>query len=149
MRIYLDNCSYNRPYDDQTQIRISLEATAKLYIQELIKKGEVQLVSSYTLTYEVSRTPSESKRNAINQFLEENVSLYIDETYETEVHELALQIMSTGVKAADAHHAASAMIAHCDFLITTDDRLLKYKDPDLKIVTPPEFIRLYGGENND
>lgn len=31
MRIYLDNCSYNRPYDDQSQLRISLESQAKLY----------------------------------------------------------------------------------------------------------------------
>lgn len=38
MKVYLDNCCYNRPYDDQTQIRISLETQAKLYIQDLIKK---------------------------------------------------------------------------------------------------------------
>jgi hypothetical protein len=25
MRVYLDNCSYNRPYDEQTQPRIMLE----------------------------------------------------------------------------------------------------------------------------
>lgn len=34
MKIYLDNCCYNRPYDDQSQLRISLETQAKLYIQE-------------------------------------------------------------------------------------------------------------------
>lgn len=38
MRIYPDNCCYNRPYDDQTQTRISLEAQAKLHIQEQIRK---------------------------------------------------------------------------------------------------------------
>lgn len=37
MRIYLDNRCYNRPYDDQSQLRISLEAQAKLHIQEMIK----------------------------------------------------------------------------------------------------------------
>lgn len=26
MRVYLDNCCYNRPYDDQSQMRIHLEA---------------------------------------------------------------------------------------------------------------------------
>ena len=25
MKVYLDNCCYNRPYDDQSQLRISLE----------------------------------------------------------------------------------------------------------------------------
>ena len=34
MKIYLDNCCYNRPYDDQTYIRIHLETEAKLHIQE-------------------------------------------------------------------------------------------------------------------
>ena len=36
MRIYLDNCCFNRPYDDQSQLRISLETQAKLYIQGMI-----------------------------------------------------------------------------------------------------------------
>jgi hypothetical protein len=33
MRIYFDNCSYNRPFDDQSQIKIRLETSAKIYIQ--------------------------------------------------------------------------------------------------------------------
>ena len=28
LRIYLDNCCFNRPYDDQSQLRISLETQA-------------------------------------------------------------------------------------------------------------------------
>ena len=32
VRIYLDNYCYNRPYDDQTQLRISLESPAYLHI---------------------------------------------------------------------------------------------------------------------
>lgn len=38
MRIYLDNCCYNRPYDDQENINVFLETQCKLYIQNLIKK---------------------------------------------------------------------------------------------------------------
>ena len=45
MRIYLDNCSYNRPYDNQLQMRIYLETQAKLYIQELIKQKKLKLVT--------------------------------------------------------------------------------------------------------
>ena len=40
MKIYLDNCCFYRPYDDQTQIRISLETQAKLYVQDLVKKKD-------------------------------------------------------------------------------------------------------------
>ncbi len=32
LKIYLDNCCYNRPYDDQSQLKVSLEAQAKLEI---------------------------------------------------------------------------------------------------------------------
>ena len=52
LKIYLDNCCYNRPYDDQSQIRISLETQAKLYIQNLVKDKQIELVTSYILEYE-------------------------------------------------------------------------------------------------
>ena len=45
MRIYLDMCCYNRPYDDQAQTRIALESQAKLHIQSMIKEGRYDLVS--------------------------------------------------------------------------------------------------------
>lgn len=49
MRVYLDNCCFNRPYDDQSQLRISLETQAKLYIQNLIKKEQIEMITSYVL----------------------------------------------------------------------------------------------------
>lgn len=39
MRIYLDNCCFNRPYDDQSQFKIRIESEAKLAIQEKVKMG--------------------------------------------------------------------------------------------------------------
>ena len=33
MRVYLDNCCYSRPFDDQSQLRVRLEIEAKLEIQ--------------------------------------------------------------------------------------------------------------------
>ncbi len=38
VRVYLDNCSYNRPYDDQSQMRIHLETQAKIHIQDMIRE---------------------------------------------------------------------------------------------------------------
>lgn len=32
MRVYMDNCCFNRPFDDQTQTRVRLETEAKLEI---------------------------------------------------------------------------------------------------------------------
>ena len=44
MRIYLDHCAYNRPFDEQKSIKIQLETSAKLYIQNQIKLGKYDLV---------------------------------------------------------------------------------------------------------
>ena len=52
MRIYLDNCCFNRPYDDQSQFKIRIESEAKLAIQEKVKNGLIELVWSFLLDYE-------------------------------------------------------------------------------------------------
>ena len=136
MRIYLDNCCYNRPYDDQTQLRISLESQAKLQIQEMIKDGKLELAASYMLTCENSRNRFEVKRAAITRFLEDNVSVYIDALYSGKAAAIATLIQQTGVKAADALHTACAILAGCDCLLTTDDRLLKYHTDRIRIMDP-------------
>jgi len=43
-RVYLDNCAYNRPFDDQAQIKIALETEAKKYVQRLIVEKAIDLV---------------------------------------------------------------------------------------------------------
>ena len=48
--------------------------------------------------------------------------------------------MQTGVKFKDACHVASAIYAGCDYFISTDKRLLKYKTDEIKMVTPIEFV---------
>lgn len=149
MRVYLDNCCYNRPYDDQKQLRISLETQAKLRIQEMIKDDEIELASSYVLRYENSKNPYEIKRRTIGKFIEDHTSVYIDESRSEEVGALASVAMKTGVKTADAHHAASAILAGCDYLLTTDDRLLKYSSDRIKIVDPIEFIKRIGGTDDE
>ena len=141
MRVYLDNCSYNRPYDDQSQLRISLETQAKLRIQDMIKDGEIELVSSYILLYENSKNPYMLRQRTVRGFVEDYVSVYIDIDRSDEVKEIAETIMKTGVKTADAFHVACSIIAESDFFISTDDRLLKYQTERVKLIDPVTFIR--------
>ncbi len=141
MRIYLDTCSYNRPYDDQSQMRICLETQAKLHIQDCIRQGKLELVTSYVLEYENDANRSPQKRMAIKTFMEEHASFYVSNRQEPEIDERAAAIMETGIKEKDAYHVACAMQANCSYFITTDDRLLKYAPGQLQLVTPGEFIR--------
>ncbi len=141
MRIYLDNCCYNRPYDDQSQMRINLDTQAKLYIQLMIKDKKIELVTSYVLDFENSKNRVIQKKLAISTFMEENESYYVGEERQDEIRTMVRQIMATGVKEKDAAHIACAIYAKSDYFITTDDRLLKYTSDQVKILTPGEFIR--------
>lgn len=141
MKVYLDNCCYNRPYDDQTQIRIHLETEAKLHIQDVIRNGDLDLVTSYILEYENGKNRFSHKRQAISDFMSINESYYVGAERDGDVKKIAGDIMKTGVKSMDALHVACAILARCDYFVTTDDRLLKCQTENIRIVTPGELIR--------
>lgn len=149
MKIYLDNCCFNRPYDDQKQIRISLETQAKLYIQDLVKRKKIDLVSSYILWYENSQNPYETKKTAIGEFIQRNSAEYIDIDKADEIKAKAEEIMKTGIKMKDAYHVACALCSSCSYFLTTDDRLLKYRTDEIRMVNPIDFIREWEGDFND
>ena len=142
MRIYLDNCCYNRPYDDKSLLTINLESQAKLHIQGEIKNGIHELVSSYMLHYEVFQTPDVTRRQAIMQFIEAHSSIHVGEEWKQTAEANAKEIMATGVKFKDACHVASAILAHCGYFITTDKRLLKYHSDEITIINPVDFVML-------
>ncbi len=121
MRVYLDNCMFNRPFDNQTQIRIRLESEAKLYIQDMIKDNIIELVWSYILKLENSQNPHDERRSAIQKW--QNFStIEITETPEVLAH--ADQLSKFGIKPKDALHVASAIEGKADYFLTTDDKLL-------------------------
>lgn len=141
MRIYLDNCCFNRPYDDQAQLRISLETQAKLYVQNLIKKGQIELVTSYILHYENSQNPFEMRKRAITEFMRKNSAIHVDFDKADKIKEKADDIIKTGIKTKDAYHVACALAAECDFFLSTDDRLLKYQTDKMVLLDPIDFIK--------
>ena len=149
MRIYLDNCCFNRPYDDQGSLRIYLETQAKIHVQNMIKNGEVQLVTSYILRYENSQSPFLLKRAAIEKFLDNYSSLHIGAEYADEIIHKAKPIMTIGVKEKDALHVACALTAECEYFLTTDDRLIKkYCSDKILLVNPVDFIKLEENYND-
>ena len=146
VRIYLDCCCYNRPYDDLSRLTVSLEAQAKLHIQDEIKAGKYELATSEMLNFEVGNCPIEVRRDTITSYMEENSSVHVGLGSVGQVEEIAREIMRTGVKYKDACHITSALIANCNYLISTDKRLLKYKNDRIKLVNPIEFVRETEGE---
>lgn len=142
MRVYLDNCCYNRPYDDQTQLRISLEAQAKMEIQSQIKNGKIELATSYINTYENNKNPFEMRRENIRNFQNEYAVIYVKESVDPRVCVMALEIEKAGIKHKDACHVVCAILSHCDYFLTTDDRLLKYQSSSIALLNPIAFLNL-------
>ena len=62
IRIYLDVCCLNRPFDDQRQDRVRLESEAVLLILSRIENGEWEWVSSQVVDLEIQRTPDPDRR---------------------------------------------------------------------------------------
>lgn len=149
LRVYLDNCCYNRPYDDQSQIRISLEAQAKIFVQTLIKEKRLELTTSYVLLFENSKNPHINRQQAIRQFIKQNTSFFVDTNQVDKVIELAREIMRTGVKEVDASHVACAILAECDYFLTTDDRLLKFRSDKIIVTDPVTFVKTWEATDNE
>ncbi|MCL2047219.1 MAG: hypothetical protein FWG87_00690 [Defluviitaleaceae bacterium] len=139
LKLYLDMCCFNRPYDDQQQARIHVESLAKLSIQQLLTVGALEFVWSYILEFENSRNRYKLRQDTIHKFSYRCVQ-YVDETNEDSIIKIALPIMAQGVKEKDSLHVACAVYSACDYFITTDDRLLKYKDDRIKLLNPVQFI---------
>lgn len=140
MKVYLDNCCFNRPFDDQSQIRIKLEAEAKLFIQDSVRDGRLQLVWSYILDYENSVNPFEERRTAIDAWKSQSA---VDIVETPKILDDAARLSSTGIKPKDALHVACAIDAACEYFLTTDDFLLRKASEvsEIKIVDPPTFVR--------
>jgi predicted nucleic acid-binding protein len=145
LKVYLDNCSFNRPYDNQTQLKIALETKAKLFIQDLVASGKVDLVWSYMIEFENGDNPFPYKQMAVAEWRElsvENISENED------IITSAEQIKLTGIKVKDSLHLACAMYANCDYIITVDTRMTKYQTDRIIIANPLDFIKDWSEKND-
>ena len=138
LKLYLDNCCYNRPFDNQSQIKIHLETQAKLYIQAKIKDGIYSLVCSYILDYENSRNPYEEKRQAISPW--KNIASECVAGESEEILTFAESLHTKGIKTYDTLHISCAVFAGCDYYLTTDKKLLNTPIPEIKIINPIMFV---------
>ncbi len=140
LKVYLDNCCYNRPFDDQSQLVINIESIAKLYIQSMVLAGRFSLVWSDILEYENAHNPFEERRKRIAKWKTVATTM-IQSTID--VIDKAKDIMKVGTKSKDALHLSSAIIAKADYFITTDKKIIK-KSKEIKeiiVLNPIDFVK--------
>ena len=139
MLIYLDNCCFNRPFDDQKQIRIRIETEAKLFIQGDILDGKYSLAWSYILDYENEANPFPERKETISNWKNKAT---VDTGETKTLIEIAKQLNNQQIKAKDALHIASSVVMKCDYFITTDLYLIKKMTnfEAVKVVSAVDFI---------
>ncbi|GHU77482.1 hypothetical protein AGMMS49992_25470 [Clostridia bacterium] len=140
IKVYLDNCCFNRPFDDQTSLVVYLETEAKLRIQELILIGEIKLAWSFVLDYESAQNPYPEVRERVAQW---KTFAYADCSLSNAITTTAHELMKLGLKQMDASHIACAIHSEADYFLTTDKRILNKTVSEITVMNPIDFIRRY------
>lgn len=122
MVIYLDVCCWNRPFDDQSQNRVRLEAEAVLSILEMVGEGKLDVAGSSVVDDELSQMPDDERREKVELLLT-LASSHIPLT--AAIERRAVELQKWNIAPLDALHLASAESAHVDCFLTTDDALLR------------------------
>ena len=140
MRVYFDNCCFNRPFDDQAQIRVRLESEAKLKIQDDILDGKINLVWSYILEAENTANPFEERERTIKEWKQHAI---MNIKANSEILNKAKNLNQKGFRSKDALHIACAISAGCNFFLTTDDKILNRNKiiEEITITDPIGFIK--------
>ena len=139
MRLYLDNCCFNRPFDDQSTLTIRLETEEKLHIQNAIRAGQYTLSWSYILDYENTANPLEERRIEIRRW-EELADSFVAET--PAILAAMKELVTVGIKPLDALHIACAQALECQYFLTVDKGILKKAASvvQIQILNPIDFV---------
>jgi hypothetical protein len=134
MRLYLDLCVYNRPFDYQGRERVALETSAFIYVLEMIEKGAHTLIGSEALWYENERNPDEERKDRIRSYL----ALVKDfVTFDDADIPRVQALKKLGFADIDALHIMLAEKGHADYFVTCDYDIIRcYKKNTGQIYVP-------------
>jgi predicted nucleic acid-binding protein len=122
MKIYLDVCCLNRPFDDQSQDRIRLEAEAVLLILSRAQNEDWVWYSSDVIIDEIEQTPDTKRRERVMQ-----LNAHANEVYQLTKADIARAktLANLGFSSMDALHLSCAESCGVDVCLTTDDKLFR------------------------
>ena len=141
LKLYLDNCCYNRPFDNLKQEKINLEANA---IENIFRKHinkELEIYKSRVIDFEISKIKSDNKRRQVEDLYDAMELIEID--YSEEIKQRAIELRQYNIKDMDSLHLAFAESEDVDYFITTDRLLInasKRANLKIKVINPIEFI---------
>jgi len=139
-RIYFDMNVYNRPFDDQEQVKIRLETIAIFSILQKIKNGELILLWSFMIDFENTLNPYEDIRQEIEMTSSLAKEIITPDDF---IFSSAKEFEAKGIKPRDALHIACAIKGGAKYFLTCDDKLIKKASGlgiNLKITNPISFV---------
>ncbi|GHU65228.1 hypothetical protein AGMMS49983_12580 [Clostridia bacterium] len=122
MKIYLDVCCLNRPFDDLSQDRVNFESNAVLSIISRCRDEEWELYTSEVTDLELSMMPNQDRLAQVKDLASVSCKKL---TISDEAEARAIEFQSQGIKAKDGLHLAVAEMSELDVFLTTDDKFLR------------------------
>ena len=142
MKIYLDVCCLNRPFDDNAQDRIRLEAEAVLTVLKRYQGRSRSLLGSEVIDFEISQISDDEKRQKVMLL---SAVLQPCVIVDVNAEKRAIELEKLGFRPIDALHIACAEKGRADVLLTTDDdllrRALQYKESlKVRVENPVKWL---------
>lgn len=150
MKIYMDVCCLNRPFDYQYDDRINIESEAILKILYRCQDEEWQLLGSDIIDFEISKMLDYDKKQKVLMLY--NIS-NSKTSFNSTIYSLSLKYKNKGLKQFDSMHLASAIVAKADVLLTTDKKFIRIAqqitDLAIEVKNPVNwFMEVISNEND-
>jgi predicted nucleic acid-binding protein len=143
LKIYLDVCCLNRPFDSGSQSRIANEAAAVVRLLDLVESSRLSDYSSEMAQIEIERVSDPERRKNVLALLPPADRII---PLSDDLLDAAESLADLGFGVADAVHIAAARKIGVDAFLTVDDRLLnrakRYtRELGVRVINPVSFIR--------
>ena len=141
LKLYLDNCCYNRPFDDLTQEKNNLEAQAIKIIINKYCNNEFKIYTSDVLVFEMRNIKDRIKRAKVLEVY--NKLNLTNIQFSNKIIKRAQELRKYNIKSMDSLHIAYAESSNIDYFITTDRLLINASSRvnlKVKVINPINFI---------
>ena len=141
MRIYLDNCCYNRILDDRSNSKIYYERNSIMIILELAEKSAIKIIGSEMLIKEIDDTKDAYKKSVLEMLYSLcSEEIIVDKTILNRAETIR---HSSTIKYKDSIHLACAEAANADVLLTTDIKFMNNSNrikTYTKVMNPNQYL---------
>ena len=141
IKIYLDNCCYNRHFDDLSQEKNYMEASAIEIILNKYINRKIEIFGSMAIEFEILKISNGNKKRQVEDLYDVLELQEIE--YSDKIINRAKELRKYNIKEMDALHIAFVECGNVDYMITTDKKLInssKKSNAKIKIFNPVKFI---------